>query len=75
MTDVAVKVGMTVPNLGTVMRRNPTLKRIKAVAEAIGIPPEELVKEQLGLETHEVMSYRDEILEKANSLFATLNAG
>ncbi len=47
MTDVAVKVGMTVPNLGTVMRRNPTLKRIKAVAEAIGIPPEELVKELL----------------------------
>ena len=36
---------------------------------------EELVKEQLGLETHDVMSYRDEILEKANSLFATLNAG
>lgn len=47
MKDVAERAGMTVPNLGIIMRRNPTLKRIKAVAEAIGIPPEELVKELL----------------------------
>ncbi len=36
---------------------------------------EALVREQLGLETHEIMGYREEILEKANSLFTTLNAG
>ncbi len=35
---------------------------------------EDMVKEQLGLETHEIMSYRAEILEKANALFSTLNA-
>ena len=36
---------------------------------------ENLVKEQLGLDPHEISSYRDKILAKANSLFSTLNAG
>ncbi len=34
---------------------------------------EELVKEQLGLEVSTIMQYRDEIIEKSNALFATLN--
>ncbi len=36
---------------------------------------EKLVKEQLGLEKNEIMAYREEILEKANTLFSNLNAG
>lgn len=35
---------------------------------------EELVKEQLGLEVSQLMQYRDEVIEKSNALFATLNA-
>ena len=36
---------------------------------------EKMVKEQLGLDKNEIMAYREEILERANSLFSTLNAG
>lgn len=36
---------------------------------------EEIVKEQLGIDVAQLMSYRDEIFEKANALFMTLNAG
>lgn len=36
---------------------------------------ESLVKEQLGLQVSEIMSYREEIVEKTNALYATLNAG
>ena len=35
---------------------------------------EQIVKEQLCLEPHEILNYREEILEKANSLFSSLNA-
>lgn len=35
---------------------------------------EELIKEQLGLEVSQLMQYRDEVIEKSNALFATLNA-
>ncbi len=35
---------------------------------------EEMVKEQLGLEVSQIMTYRDEIQEKSNVLFSTLNA-
>lgn len=35
---------------------------------------EELIKEQLGLEISQLMQYRDEVIEKSNALFATLNA-
>lgn len=35
---------------------------------------EEIVKEQLNLEMNTVMQYRDEIIEKSNALFSTLNA-
>ncbi len=43
--------------------------------DEVDLYDEALVKEQLGFETNEIMRCRDEILEKANSLFATLNAG
>ncbi len=36
---------------------------------------ESLVKEQLGLEVSTIMQYRDEINEKTNVLFSSLNAG
>lgn len=36
---------------------------------------EEMVKEQLGVDVAQLMGYRDEIFEKANALFMTLNAG
>ncbi len=35
---------------------------------------EDMVKEQLGLEINQIMQYRDEINERSNALFATLNA-
>ena len=35
---------------------------------------EELVKEQLGLDVSTLMQYRDEIIDKTNALFASLNA-
>ena len=35
---------------------------------------ETIVKEQLGLDISEVMQCRDDVLEKSNALFATLNA-
>lgn len=36
---------------------------------------EALVKEQLNISISELMQYREEIIAKANSLFAQLNAG
>ena len=36
---------------------------------------ESLVKEQLGLDINTLMQYREEIIDKANVLFASLNAG
>lgn len=36
---------------------------------------EELIKEQLGLDVSTLMQYRDEITDKTNALFASLNAG
>lgn len=36
---------------------------------------EELIKEQLGLDVSTLMQYRDEISDKANALFTSLNAG
>lgn len=36
---------------------------------------ESLIKEQLGIEVSELTRYRNEIFEKANALFVTLNAG
>ena len=35
---------------------------------------EAMVKEQIGMEISEVMQCRDEVIEKSNALFATLNA-
>lgn len=36
---------------------------------------EDLIKEQLGLDVSTLMQYRDEISDKANALFTSLNAG
>lgn len=35
---------------------------------------EDLIKEQLGLDVSQLMSYREEVIQKSNALFATLNA-
>ena len=35
---------------------------------------EDMVKEQLGIDVSTIMQYRDEILDRANVLFASLNA-
>lgn len=44
MQEVALEVGITPNNFGTVMRGNPTLATINRVAEALDITPQQLVE-------------------------------
>lgn len=45
MKEVSQAIGMTSNNLGTLMRRNPTLSLLRQVADALGITVSELVKD------------------------------
>lgn len=47
MREIAIEVGISSNNFGTVMRGNPTLATIKCVAKALNITPHELVKQLL----------------------------
>ena len=45
MAEIAEKLGISPINLSTSLNRNPTLKRLKEVADVLGVPVRELFKD------------------------------
>ena len=46
MAEIAEKIGISPINLSTSLNNNPTLKRLKEVADILGVPVRELFKDE-----------------------------
>lgn len=82
MAEIAEKLGISPINLSTSLNRNPTLKRLKEVADVLGVPVRELFKDEdivrgyIELDGHieRIECYADleKMLERTRQLYAEL---
>lgn len=82
MAEIAEKLGISPINLSTSLNRNPTLKRLKEVADVLGVPVRELFKDDdivrgyIELDGHieRIECYADleKMLERTRQLYAEL---
>ena len=82
MAEIAEKLGISPINLSTSLNRNPTLKRLKEVADVLGVPIRELFKDDdivrgyIELDGHieRIECYADleKMLERTRQLYAEL---
>ena len=82
MAGIAEKLGISPINLSTSLNRNPTLKRLKEVADVLGVPVRELFKDDdivrgyIELDGHieRIECYADleKMLERTCQLYAEL---
>ena len=82
MAEIAEKLGISPINLSTSLNRNPTLKRLKEVADVLGVPVRELFKDDdivrgyIEFDGHieRIECYADleKMLERTRQLYAEL---
>ena len=82
MEEIAEKLGISPINLSTSLNRNPTLKRLKEVADVLGVPVRELFRDDdivrgyIELDGHieRIECYADleKMLERTRQLYAEL---